>query len=197
MKLVRGLCRLPVGGPGFCPVMSAAGSCPFVEQSCAQEDFKWPVCWWVGLCSCSIGCLAWNILALKPTGYWVGLVLVEEWRPPGGLMTMSAHQSCCCQCHFPCSESQPLPTSKEDPPVLAGRSFPVFYEITAFFPWVLMCTRLCVHPPRVEFLFPLVLQNSCGQTLLGFKVRFSESSSSCCQILWLESLLWGSGISLL
>ena len=109
----------------------------------------------MGLCTCSVGCLAWNIPALKPTGYWVGLVLVGEWRPPGGLMPMSAHQSCCCQCHFPCSEPHPLPTSKEDPLVLAGRSFSISYEVTAFF---LVHARPCGCPPRMEFLF---LQ-SCG-----------------------------------
>lgn len=109
----------------------------------------------MGLCTCSVGCLAWNIPALKPTGYWVGLVLVGEWRPPGGLMPMSAHQSCCCQCHFPCSEPHPLLTSKEDPLVLAGRSFPISYEVTAFF---LVHARPCGCPPRMEFLF---LQ-SCG-----------------------------------
>ena len=58
----------------------------------------------------------------------------------------------------PCSEPQLPPTSAGDPPILAGRFGPVSYGFTAFFPWFLVHTRLCVHPPRMEFLFPPV----CG-----------------------------------
>ena len=36
-----------------------------------------------------------------------------------------------------------------------------------FFPWVLVCMRPCVHPPKLEFLFPTILWNSCDQTLLS------------------------------
>ena len=38
------------------------------------------------------------------------------------------------------------------------------------FPWVPMCTLLCVCPPRVESLFPPVLSKSCNQIPLAFKV---------------------------
>ena len=55
---------------------------------------------------------------------------------------------------------------------------------------------LCV-PPRVEFLFPPVLWNSCNQTPLAFKARFSGVSSSRCQTLRLGSLTWGLELSLL
>lgn len=91
---------------------------------------------------------------------------------------MSAHQSCCCQCHFPCSKPQPLPASKEDPPVLADRSFPVSYEVTAFFPesWcrldlvgALQEWSFCFSGP-VEFLQSnpagLQIQNLWGLLLL-------------------------------
>ena len=44
----------------------------------AQEDFKQPICCWVGLCSCPVGCLARGIPALEPTGCWVGPGLGEK-----------------------------------------------------------------------------------------------------------------------
>ena len=64
------------------------------------------------------------------------------------------------------------------------------------FPWVLMCTLLCVCPPRVESLFPPVLSKSCNQIPLTFKVWFSRNSSSHCQTPRLGSLMWGSEPSL-
>ena len=62
-----------------------------------------------------------------------------------------------------------------------------------FFPWVLVCTRPCVHPPRMESLFPSVLWTSCNQAPLGG----SEVSSSWCQTPRLGELTWGSELSLL
>ena len=48
-------------------------------------------------------------------------------------MSMSTGQNCCCQSLCPHSEPQhPPPTA--DPPILAGRSGPAPYEVTAFFP---------------------------------------------------------------
>ena len=47
---------------------------------------------------------------------------------------MSTPQNCCCQCLCPHSETQPPPTSAGHPPILAGRSGPVPYGVTAFFP---------------------------------------------------------------
>ena len=75
----------------------------------------------------------------------------------------------CCQCHFPCSKPQPLPTSKEDPPVEACRSFQFSYEVTALFPesWCMLDLvgalqewSFCFSSP-VEFLQsnPAGLQN--------------------------------------
>ena len=37
-----------------------------------------------------------------------------------------------------------------------------------------MCTRPCMCPPRVEFLFPPVLWNSCDQTLPAFHAKYSK-----------------------
>ena len=94
---------------------------------------------------------------------------------------MSTSQNCCCHCLCPHSELQPPPASAGDPPILAGMSCPVPYGVTAFLHWVLVHTRPSVSPPRVEFLFPPVLWNSCDQTLLTFKVRVPGGSSSFCQ----------------
>ena len=59
-----------------------------------------------------------------------------------------------------------------------------------------MCTLLCVCPPKVESLFPLVLSKSCNQIRPAFKVWFSRNSSSHCQSPWLGSLTWCSEPSL-
>ena len=101
------------------------------------------------------------------------------------------------QCPCPCGEPQLPPTSAGDPSILAGRSGPVSYGVTAFIPLVLLHTRVGVSPPRVESLSPPVLWKSCDQTQLAFKARFSGDSSSCCQTPRLGSLTWGSELSLL
>ena len=93
--------------------------------------------------------------------------------------------------------SHGFPTaSAGDPPTLASRSGSVSYGVTAPSPWVLMCTLLCVCPPRVESLFPLDLSKSCNQIPLTFKVCFSGNSSSHCQTPRLGSLMLDSEPSL-
>ena len=47
---------------------------------------------------------------------------------------MNTSQNCCCQFLCPHSEPQLPPTSAVDLPILAGRSGPVSYGVTAFFP---------------------------------------------------------------
>ena len=49
------------------------------------------------------------------------------------------HWTCWCQRLCPCHEPQLPPTSAGDLPMLVGRSGPVSYEVTAIFPWVLVC----------------------------------------------------------
>ena len=65
-------------------------------------------------------------------------------------------------------------------------SFP--YGVTALFPWILVHTRFCLCPPRMESLVPSVLWKSCNQILLTFKGRFPRGSQSLCQISSLGSL---------
>ena len=110
-------------------------------------------------------------------------------------MPRSTSQNFCCQCPCPLSEPQPPPASAGDPPTLADRSGSVSYGVTAPSPWVLMCTLLCVCPPR-ESLFPPVLLKSCNPIPLAFKVWFSGNSSSRCETPRLGSLTWSSEPSL-
>ena len=65
------------------------------------------------------------------------------------------------------------------------------------FPWLLVCTRICMHPARVESLLPPVLWRSCSQAPLPFKVKYSGGSSSPYQTPSLGSLMWDSQLSLL
>lgn len=68
-----------------------------------------------------------------------------------------------------------------------------------FFPWVLVCTRPCVCPLGVDFLFPWVLWSSCDQASLK-PSKPSQSSvcfSSLCQTLRLEIPTQSSELSLL
>ena len=64
-----------------------------------------------------------------------------------------------------------------------------------FSPGVLICMRACVHIPRVEFLFPQVLWNSCNQSPLAFKARFPGGFYPCCQTSRLGMLSWHSELS--
>ena len=64
-------------------------------------------------------------------------------------------------------------------------------------PWVLVCMRSCVHPPRMESLFFPVFWSSCCQVLLAFKTKCSGGLSSWCQTPRLGSLTWGSELSVL
>ena len=97
---------------------------------------------------------------------------------------------------LPVSLSSPwataAPTSAGDLPTVAARYGSVSYGVTAPSTWVLVCTLLCVCPPRVESLFSPVLLKSCNQIPLAFKVWFYGNSSSHCQTPRLGSLTWGS-----
>ena len=125
-----------------------------------------------------------------------GQVLVPKWQLLGELMPMNIPWGLFHQC--PCSHSEPqlTPASPGDPPRPAGRSCPGSCGVTAL-PWVPVHMKPCVHTPRVESLFPLVLCSSCTQALLAFKAKCSGSSSSQCQTSRLGSLTWGSEVSLL
>ena len=68
----------------------------------------------------------------------------------------------------PCDESLPTHASTGDPPTLAGSFGSVSCGVTAPFLWLLVCTRFCLCPPRLESLFPSVLWKSYNQIPLAF-----------------------------
>ena len=83
-------------------------------------------------------------------------------------------------------------TSTGDPPTLAGGFGSVSCGVTSPFLWIVVCTKSCLCPLRLESLFPLVLWKSYNQIPLAFKVRFPGDPQSLYQIPRLGSLTWGS-----
>ena len=71
-------------------------------------------------------------------------------------------------------------TSTRDPPT--GSFDSVSCGGSAPFLWVLVCTRFCLCPPRLESLFPPGLWRSCNPILLAFRVRFPGDPQSLCWI---------------
>ena len=92
--------------------------------------------WWMGLCFSLFGGLASGVLALEPSGCWMGLRL---WGGNSSLQEDS-HQcmlikTAVASVFVPrVSHSPTPPTSARDPPIIAGRSSPVSYEITVLSP---------------------------------------------------------------
>ena len=146
-----------------------------------------PPCWLFGLRCPSTG---------EVQAVWWYQVSVPKWQPLGELTLMGIPWGICHQC--PCLHSEPqlTPTSPGDPPRPTGGSGPGSYGVTAL-PWVPVHMKPCVHPPRVESLFPPILWSSCTQALLAFKAKCSGGSSFWCQMPSLGSLTWGLELSLL
>ena len=80
----------------------------------------------------------------------------------------------------PCGESLPTHASTRDPPKLAGSFGSVSCGVTASLLWLSVHTKFCLYPPRLESLFPLVLQKSYNQISLALKARFPEDSQPLC-----------------
>ena len=99
------------------------------------------------------------------------------------------------KCPLPYAKSLATHTSTGDPPTLAGSFASVVCGVMAPFFWVLVCTRFCLCPPRLESLFPPVMWESYSQILLAATSRFLGDSQSICWILSLESLTWDSELS--
>ena len=97
----------------------------------------------------------------------------------------------CCQCPHPCAEPLPTRTCTGDHQTRAGSFGAASCGVTAPFLCDLVCVRFCLCPPRLEFLFPLVLWMPYNQRLV-FKVRFPGDSQSICQIPRLGNLTWDS-----
>ena len=89
----------------------------------------------------------------------------------------------CCQSFRSRGGSLVVQASTGDPPTLAGSFGSVSCGVIALFLWVLVCTRFCLCPSRLESLFPPVLWKFCNQIPLPFKVSFPEVSQFPCQSL--------------
>ena len=66
-----------------------------------------------------------------------------------------------------CGEPLVTLTSTGDPPTLAGSFGSVTCGVPAPFLWMLVCTRCCWCPPRLESLFLSVLWKTCNQIMLA------------------------------
>ena len=151
---------------------------------------NWVLFWWAGSCSVKLTWLSADGWGSLPPCYLFGL----RWPSPGvyrlyGRVNGSFQedslakvhllcdpQNCCCRCLHPHSEPLLTHACKGDPPSLAGRYGSVFCRVTSSFPWVLVHTRFCLCPPRVESLFQPVLWKSYNQIPLTFKVRVPGDS---------------------
>ena len=83
---------------------------------------------------------------------------------------------------WPCPCGEPLPALTGAPPTLAGSSGWVSCGVTAPPFCVLMHTKFCLCPPRLESLVPSVLWKACDQIPLALKARFPGDSQSLCWI---------------
>ena len=97
-------------------------------------------------------------------------------------MPREAFQDYRCQCSCPWAEPLLTHASTGDPPTLAGSFASVSSGVTAPFLCVLVRTRFCVCPPRLQSLFPPGLWKSYNQILLAFKVGFPGVSHPLCWI---------------
>ena len=107
-----------------------------------------------------------------------GQVLERKWKPLRGFMQLSVsqnHHHLCPRLH-----NKVWPVSARGTLILIDKSGSVSYKVITFFSRVLVHTKSCVEPPRMEFFFPSVLWNYCGQTPLTFKDRLSAGSYFLC-----------------
>ena len=69
----------------------------------------------------------------------------------GDLLQKVPRRHCCIQCLQSCSRPSPTHASTRDSWALTGKSGSVSCGVTAPFFWVLVHTRFCLCPPRVDF----------------------------------------------
>ena len=119
--VATGSCPLVGGSVSFSFRQGHVGACIY-QAAGFQEDFKKPAC-----CVPSLF-IVWpeasQHWSLQAVGW--DQVLVRKWQPPRGLKTMSTPQNYRNLCLCLHCEAQPSPASMGDPPVLAGKSGPVF-----------------------------------------------------------------------
>ena len=121
--------------------------------------------------------LAWGHRGLGSMDSMVGLMANSK----SGLCQRGPSQTAAVSPPIPVvSPCQPTPPQEtlEGSPTLEGSFGSVSCGVTALFLWVLVHARLCLCPPRLESLFPLVLWKSCDQIPLAFKTRFPGQKDS-------------------
>ena len=177
------------GSWGETSLVSGAGLCPSGGQGHAQEDFKKD-----GAVFLPYWLFGWGISVLEYIDYWVRLMAASgrahanenSFRIPAAgvfVPAISHSYSHLCRRLFNTSRCVwPILLWVHCPPTPAPGSG---------------AQKPCVHPSRLKSLVLLVLWNSCDQTPLASKGRFSLGFSSHCQIPRLKILTWGSGVSVL
>ena len=150
----RDWCLLLVGEAGSCP-SGGQGHVKGCVYRClwAQCGFRYPVCWWVDLCSYPADCFGSGVPALEPVTYWVGPDFDDKMATSRRAHTNQYSLGLCHQSPCPLSEPQLTPTSPGDPLWLVGRSSPGSYGVTTLC-WVPVYVRSCVCPPRWRLCFP-------------------------------------------
>lgn len=125
----------------------------------------------------------WSCFGLSQSNPWVMGSWSGYWWPSRGFTSRGTFWDCCCLFPASCRELLLTHTCTGDPPTLAGSFASVScvgawgVVVTAAFLWVLVHTRFCLWPSRLESPFPPVLWKSCNQIPLAFKVRFPGDSS--------------------
>ena len=129
-------------GADACPLVGGTVSWSSGGQGCVkrhvkrqlgtQEVFMVSVCRWVGLCSCSIGCLAWDVAALESIGYWVRQGFGDQL-----LASRRSHADRNSLISLPpeslsLERATVVPHLRRRPSRARGQFWPGFYEVRAF-----------------------------------------------------------------
>ena len=166
-------------------VALSANFFPIILRLWAEEVFRQPFCWWVGLRSHPVCHLAWGTLPLEPKAIEWGQVLVPKHQSPGKLTQMNVPQYIY---HYsPGGSARP-----------AGRSGPGFYQIAAFALGPGAHEILCVL--FKSLCFPQSWGAPAVKPCWPSKPNALEGSSSWCgwnshfcgrtSVIWLFSGLW-------
>ena len=136
-------------------------------------------------------CLAWGFSALMGGPYF------SEMATSRGVHTDDCSLDLCLQCSFPTiNHSHPVLSLEIPQDPYTGRSDLLSYGVSALL-WDPVHMKACVHPSRMESLFPTVLWISCAQALLVFNAKYSGGSSSQCKTHRHGNLMYGSELSLM
>ena len=176
MDEARGLCKLPDGRDWQCEKLDLA----LVGRTLLSKALtQFSTDGW----GCAPSLLVFLPEATQPCGLqgsMVGLMTPSKRAyAKGGIsgLLLPVFLSLCWAPPDPCLHSRPSNTSR-------CFRFSLLWSRCSFL-CVLVRTRFCVCPPRLQSLFPPVLWKSYDQILLAFKVRFPGVSQS---LSWIPRL---------